>query len=92
MIDQLQEDYNDMDGPKQTIVNSMSPFFGWIGVICAGLITAAICWNAAAVVQLKSDVAVLVARPEGITRAEYMRDQVREERDLQDLRERMGRR
>ncbi len=87
MIDQLQEDYDDMDWPKQSITDA-NPFFGWIGVICAGLITAAICWNAAAVVQLKSDVAVLVARPEGISRAEYIRDQVREEREIQELRER----
>jgi hypothetical protein len=88
MIDQLEEEYDVMDGPKQSIVTVMNPFFGWIGVICAGLITAAICWNAAAVVQLKSDVAVLVARPEGISRAEYIRDQVREEREIQELRDR----
>jgi hypothetical protein len=92
MMDRLQETYDDMDSPKQSITTSMPQFFGWIGVICAGLITAAICWNAAAVVQLKADVAVLVARPEGVSRAEYLRDTARYDREMQEMRERIGHR
>ena len=88
----MDEDYMD-DEPRQVIrMESFQPFFGWVGVICAGLITAAICWNAAAVVQLKSDVAVLVARPEGISRAEYLRDQNRYEHELAELQQRLGQR
>jgi hypothetical protein len=90
MIDEFQEDPY-VEGPKQSIImdSMFQPFFAWCGIIFAGLITAAICWIAASVMSLKSDVAVLVARPEGVSRAEYMRDQLREERDLQELRARI---
>jgi hypothetical protein len=94
MIDQLSEDYDEMDVPKQSIIydSIFHPFFAWCGVIFAALITSAICWIAATVMQVKTDVAVLVARPEGISRAEYLRDQSRVDNEMQELRARMGRR
>lgn len=77
---------------KQTInYDPRASFFGWIGVVCAALVTAAICWNAAAVVSMKQDIAVLLGRPEGVSRAEYMRDSARNDRDMQELRDRMPR-
>jgi hypothetical protein len=89
----MNEDYSygDMDVPKQQINYEpmFGSFFAWVGVVFAGLITAAICWQTAAVVGMKSDIAVLLARPEGISRAEYLRDTQRTERDMADLRERM---
>jgi hypothetical protein len=95
VIDQFQEDPYDMDAaPKQSIIydSIFHPFFAWCGVIFAGLITAAICWIAATVMQVKTDVAVLVARPEGVSRSEYIRDQTRIEVEMQEMRSHVGRR
>jgi hypothetical protein len=63
-------------------------FLAWTGVVCAALMTTAICWGASAIVAMKSDIAVLLARPEAISRSEYQRDIERTDREIQQLRAR----
>lgn len=73
-------------------------FVGWSGVIFGGIITTAVCWGAATLVGMKSDIAVLLARPDGVPRAEYAKDANRWdaqlstlEREIREQRERMRR-
>jgi hypothetical protein len=63
-------------------------FFSWCAVILGGLFTAALCWVAASVMSMKSDIAVLLARPEGVTRSEYSRDAERWNSDIEYLKRR----
>jgi len=52
----------------------LTKFLGWAALLGLSLMTGAITWSAATLVGLKSDVAVLLARPEGVSRLEYDRD------------------
>lgn len=83
--------YGDMDVQRQQINYEpmFGSFFGWVGVVFGVLITAAICWQTAAVVGMKSDVAVLLARPEGVSRVEYLRDAARRDQEIAELRARL---
>jgi len=60
-------------------------FLGWAALLGMGLMTASICWTAATLVSLKSDVAVLLARPEGVSKAQYERDAQRWDSDIEFL-------
>lgn len=77
----------------------LSKVISAVGIIFSGVITWAICWSAAATVDLEKqmvgvqkDIAALVARPEGISRQEYTRDATRWDTDIDGLKhERRGR-
>lgn len=79
-----------MDGKFSQNVNDprFTAFFSWCAVILGGLFTAALCWVAASVMSMKSDIAVLLARPEGVSRAEYARDAERWNSDIEYLKRR----
>jgi hypothetical protein len=53
----------------------------WGGGILSIFFTSAMIWMASSMVSVKESVAVLLARPEGISRAEYIRDQARRDSD-----------
>jgi hypothetical protein len=54
---------------------------GWFQGVMSILFTAAVIWLANTTVEIKSQVAVLLARPEGISRAEYNRDETRRDEE-----------
>ena len=62
-------------------------FLGYIALASFTLMTAAITWSAATLVGLKSDVAVLLARPLGISREQYERDSKRWDEDIEELKQ-----
>ena len=56
----------------------------WAGGVLSVFFTSIMIWLAAGMVQIKADIAVLLARPEGVSREEYMRSESR--RDSDDMR------
>jgi hypothetical protein len=63
----------------------LSTFLGWTGAVCCVLVTTAICWGANAIVEMKGNIAVLLSRPEGISKAEYDRDMNRMDLDISEI-------
>jgi hypothetical protein len=53
----------------------------WGAGILSVFFTSTMIWMASSVVDIKANIAVLLARPEGISRAEYNRDQQRRDQD-----------
>jgi len=49
-------------------------FLGWLALASMTLITGAVTWSTATLIELKTQVAVLVARPEGVSLLQYERD------------------
>jgi len=65
--------------------NRFSTFLAWCGVILAGLMTTAICWMANSMVTVQKDIAVLLARPLGVSKEEFDRDATRWDQDINEL-------
>jgi hypothetical protein len=77
---------------KQLIINKLgSSFVSWVAGIGAVFITGALINLSNTISELKTTVAVMVAKPPGVPQEEYLRDLSRHERDLQDFRERLYR-
>ena len=64
----------------------LTKFLGWIAVLALSLISAALVWATSTLVGLKSDVAVLLSRPEGVSRLEYNRDAKRWDDEIEEIR------
>ena len=62
-------------------------FLGYTAVVSLALISGAITWSAATLVGLKSDVAVLLARPLGVSKDQYERDARRWDYDIEELKD-----
>ena len=60
-------------------------FLGYVALLCLALMSAAITWSAATLVGLKSDVAVLLARPEGVSKQQYERDAQRWDSEIEAI-------
>lgn len=71
---------------NQTMHNdSFAKFFAWCGVILAALMTAAICWGSTTLISVQKDIAVLLARPEGVSKAEFDREANRWDAEINEL-------
>lgn len=64
-------------------------FISIASVVVLSLMTAAICWGSKTLIELTQQVAVLVARPEGISKAEFDRNANRWDATLFDLEQQM---
>lgn len=57
----------------------------WLSVALLSLITGAICWGSTTLIAVQKDIAVLLARPEGVSKAEFDRNANRWDATLFDL-------
>lgn len=57
----------------------------WLTVALLSLITAAICWASTTLIAVQRDVAVLIARPESMSKAEFDRNANRWDNAIYDL-------
>lgn len=76
-----------MDGKFSQSVNDprFTAVFSWIAVVMGMLVTGLLCWITHSITDLQQSVAVLLARPESVSRVEYVRDAERWERDIDEL-------
>lgn len=84
------KDYEDIEEDKEVKfkqTNAYDPrvtaIIGVASIVIAGLATAAI----VALFNLNSNVAVLLARPAGVSREEYVRDTIRRDQDYAEIKE-----
>jgi len=75
--------------PQRKIIGyyvRFTKFLGWMAMIGITLMTGSITWMASSLVGLKSDVAVLLSRPEFVTKSQYERDSKHWDEELEELR------
>lgn len=83
------DDLRERVKPRYAIVqdNRFSTFLAWCGVILAALMTTAICWMGSSMVKVQQDIAVLLSRPQGVSKEEYDRDANRWDSELSQLKQ-----
>lgn len=74
-----------------TVDNRFTSFLAWCGVILASLMTVAICWMGSSMVKVQQDIAVLLSRPQGVSKEEYNRDATRWDSDINQLKQEVRR-
>jgi hypothetical protein len=53
--------------------------FRWCAIVLAGVTTSAAIWGVSTLVQVKEQMAILVSRPEPVSKAQYDSDQARDD-------------
>ena len=82
------QEYEDAMNEETNVIGydvRMTRVLGFMTTVFGLVTVAAICWGTAALVGLKQDVAVLLSRPEGVSKAEYERDARRWDEQIEQI-------